>query len=156
MINYYETLEINDKKCSQEIIKKSYKNLALKWHPDRNLNNLEEAKKKFFLISEAYQILGDEEKRKFYDIKESFDFVFKKPEDIFDSFFNKEIINIGNETIKEFIFEKDTKDTILHLLRKKLIIPNKLRKKLMKISDNFDINYLTTIKKQFDKFINNN
>lgn len=55
-------------KNSTEIeIKKAYKKLAMKWHPDRNLNNKEEAEKKFKTISQAYDVLGDAEKRKLYD-----------------------------------------------------------------------------------------
>ena len=50
-----------------ETIKKSYKKLALKWHPDRNSKQKEEAEKKFKEIAHAYEILSDENKRKLYD-----------------------------------------------------------------------------------------
>ena len=54
-----------DKKASQEDIKKAYKRLALKYHPDKNGGQLEQFQK----ISEAYNILGDVEKKAAYDMK---------------------------------------------------------------------------------------
>jgi DnaJ-class molecular chaperone len=49
-------------------IKRAYKRLIVRWHPDKNQNNKIEAENKFKDISEAYEILSDEEKRKLYDI----------------------------------------------------------------------------------------
>ena len=66
MKNYYEILEVN-KKASQETISKVYKFLAKKCHPDANPDNKQEAEEKFKEISEAYEILSNEEKRKEYD-----------------------------------------------------------------------------------------
>ena len=66
MKNYYEILEVN-KKASQETISKVYKFLAKKNHPDANPDNKQEAEEKFKEISEAYEILSNEEKRKEYD-----------------------------------------------------------------------------------------
>jgi DnaJ-class molecular chaperone len=63
---YYEILEI-EKTASQEEIRKSYKKLAVKWHPDKNPTNKEEAEKRFKEISEAYEVLNDTEKRSIYD-----------------------------------------------------------------------------------------
>ncbi|CAG8573018.1 3494_t:CDS:2, partial [Scutellospora calospora] len=65
--NYYEVLEV-DKNSTQEEIKKAYRKLSLKWHPDKNPNNKEEAEAKFKEISKAYQILSDPETRNLYDI----------------------------------------------------------------------------------------
>lgn len=64
--DYYKLLEIN-KDASPEEVKKSYNRLAKKWHPDKNLDNKEEATEKFKQISEAYHILSDPEKREIYD-----------------------------------------------------------------------------------------
>jgi len=64
--NYYTILGL-DKDASQSEIVKSYRYLALKYHPDRNKNS-EEAKQKFMQIVEAYEVLSDEQSRREYDI----------------------------------------------------------------------------------------
>ncbi len=64
-MDYYEILGI-DRGCSAGEIKKAYRKLALKYHPDRNPDN-KEAEEKIKLINEAYQVLIDEEKRAIYD-----------------------------------------------------------------------------------------
>jgi curved DNA-binding protein len=63
--DYYQVLGV-DKKASADEIKKVYRKLALKWHPDKNPNN-KAAEEKFKKISEAYAVLSDTEKRKNYD-----------------------------------------------------------------------------------------
>ncbi len=63
--DYYKILGV-EKNADQEDIKKAYRKLALKFHPDRNPNN-REAEEKFKKISEAYAVLSDQEKRKQYD-----------------------------------------------------------------------------------------
>jgi len=63
---FYEILGV-PKDADEKTIKKKYKKLALKWHPDKNPDNQEEAKKKFEEISNAYQVLVDPEKRQIYD-----------------------------------------------------------------------------------------
>jgi molecular chaperone DnaJ len=62
---YYEVLGI-DKGASEIEIKKAFKKLALKYHPDRNPDN-KEAEEKFKEINEAYQVLSDPEKKARYD-----------------------------------------------------------------------------------------
>jgi len=65
-MDYYTLLEV-DREASPADIKKAYRKLALKWHPDKNPNYQEEATRKFKEISEAYEVLSDEKKRKLYD-----------------------------------------------------------------------------------------
>ncbi|KAL5108230.1 GPI ethanolamine phosphate transferase 2 [Taenia crassiceps] len=63
----YEILGI-DRGASETDIKKAYRRLALKWHPDKNCEtNKEEAERRFKEISAAYEILSDAEKRRIYD-----------------------------------------------------------------------------------------
>lgn len=65
--DYYEILEI-PKKASEEEIKKAYRRLALKYHPDRApANKKREYEEKFKEISQAYRVLSDKEKRAQYD-----------------------------------------------------------------------------------------
>jgi DnaJ-class molecular chaperone len=62
--DFYAILGVK-KGADIKVIKKSYKKLSLKWHPDKN--SAPEAEEKFQEIAEAYTILSDEEKRKIYD-----------------------------------------------------------------------------------------
>ncbi len=64
-IDYYEILQVN-KNCDSNELKKSFRKLAMQYHPDRNPDN-KEAEEKFKLINEAYQVLSDDEKRSIYD-----------------------------------------------------------------------------------------
>ncbi|KAH9626880.1 hypothetical protein KSS87_002280 [Heliosperma pusillum] len=63
--SYYDILQV-PKGASDDQIKRAYRKLALKYHPDKNQGN-EEANKKFAEMSNAYEVLSDGEKRKIYD-----------------------------------------------------------------------------------------
>ncbi len=105
--DYYKILEV-EKTATDEEIRKAYRKLALKWHPDKNPDNHQEAQKKFQEIAEAYSVLSDKKKRQQYDMggSEEFDanfsdtggfprfhsghgagFSFADAEEIFRSFF---------------------------------------------------------------------
>ncbi len=64
-MNYYRILNVNEN-ANQSEIKKAYRKLSLEHHPDKNKNS-DESNAKFKEISEAYEIIGDEEKRRIYD-----------------------------------------------------------------------------------------
>jgi DnaJ-class molecular chaperone len=83
--DYYKILEINEKANDDEI-KKSFKKLSLKYHPDRNPENKEECEAKYKEIVEAYEVLNDKTKKNQYDQAKS----GKKAGlfDIFNTMFN--------------------------------------------------------------------
>jgi molecular chaperone DnaJ len=64
--DFYEVLEVS-RESSVEEIKGAYRKAALKWHPDRNPTNKEEAEVKFRECTEAYSVLSDPQKRQIYD-----------------------------------------------------------------------------------------
>jgi len=66
MKDYYQALGVS-KEVSHEEIKKAFRRLALRYHPDRNPQSQKQAEEKFKEINEAYQVLGDESKRQQYD-----------------------------------------------------------------------------------------
>jgi DnaJ-class molecular chaperone len=100
--NYYEILEVS-RNASPEEIKKSYKKLALKYHPDKNKDN-EEATNKFKEIAEAYDTLGDEQKRKTYDLYGSSDNNFAEdPFSMFNDIFATHMSNFMNMNYEQDI-----------------------------------------------------
>ena len=65
--DFYAILGVT-KSADDNALKKAYKKLAMKWHPDKHKKNKERAEAKFKDIAEAYAILSDKEKRKVYDM----------------------------------------------------------------------------------------
>ncbi|HYA13319.1 MAG TPA: DnaJ C-terminal domain-containing protein [Syntrophales bacterium] len=84
--DYYKILGV-EKNADVEMIKKAYRKLALKWHPDKNPNN-KTAEEKFKKINEAYAVLSDPKKREEYDTFGSADQFRQRytQEDIFRGF----------------------------------------------------------------------
>lgn len=62
---YYEVLEV-ERTADGEVLKKSYRKLAMQYHPDRNQGN-KDAETKFLEVNEAYEVLRDDQKRAAYD-----------------------------------------------------------------------------------------
>lgn len=83
MKNYYKILEVEEK-ASQDEIKKSYRKLASKYHPDKN----PEGEEKFKEIAEAYEIIGNPEKREKYDNGSKNPFQGTQYEQMFSQMFN--------------------------------------------------------------------
>ncbi len=90
--DYYKELGV-EKSATTDDIKKAYRKLALKYHPDRNPSDRKKAEERFKKISEAYAVLSDPEKRKQYDSfgSESFSQQYSQ-EDIFRGFDINEIL----------------------------------------------------------------
>ncbi|XP_072274144.1 dnaJ homolog subfamily B member 2 isoform X2 [Pyxicephalus adspersus] len=104
MGDYYEILGV-PRNATQDDIKRAYRKLALKWHPDKNPDNKELAEKKFKDIAEAYEVLSDVEKRETYNRYgkagfsgpeprsssgsrfQGFAYTFRSPEEVFREFF---------------------------------------------------------------------
>ena len=65
-VSYYDDLGVS-LVASQDEIEKAYRDLARKYHPDRNPDRKDEAAAKFKRLQEAFERLGDKDKRKLYD-----------------------------------------------------------------------------------------
>jgi len=64
--DYYEVLGVT-KEATQDDVKKAYRRLAKKWHPDLHKDDRAQAEKMFKELTEAYEVLSDAEKRAMYD-----------------------------------------------------------------------------------------
>ena len=71
MKDYYQTLGVS-RDASPEDIKRAFRRLALCYHPDRNPGNTTEAEGRFKEINEAYEVLGNEQRRSHYDYLTSY------------------------------------------------------------------------------------
>ena len=105
---YYEVLGVKEDATSDEI-KKAYRKLAIKWHPDKNPDNKKEAEEKFKCISEAYNILSDPEKRKEYENYRNGNFQGNFDMGNFDNFDPFEMFNsnFGSNFFHDFFNDDD-------------------------------------------------
>jgi len=98
MKNYYEILDVSNKSTEEEI-KKAYRKKALLYHPDKN-NNDPECVEKFKMISEAYTILSDPQKRRDYDLMgddyKEYDNGGVDPFEMFNNIFQKHVHHFMN------------------------------------------------------------
>ena len=95
MKDHYKTLGV-EQSASKTELKKAFRFLAQKYHPDRNPNN-PQAESKFKEVAEAYGVLSDPEKRRAYDSEKNFSFGFSS----FDNLFQ------GANPFEEFFSKKE-------------------------------------------------
>ena len=98
--DYYEVLGLK-KGASDDEIKKAYRKMAIKYHPDRNLNNKEEAEAHMKEINEAYDVLKDPQKKAQYE-----------------ELSNHELIREGTEIIPFSALKGDGKNEIWNAINK--------------------------------------
>jgi curved DNA-binding protein CbpA len=136
-MNLYELLEI-EQNSSIDDIKKAWKKLALKYHPDKNNNSSSE---NFLKIKNAYDILSNDELRKEYDKKIRFNNIFNTK---FNNGFNIFDINL-KKYLSNFIDSTDIDIIIKLILHKKEIMNN-----FMNITNGFCKNFNDFISKLTD------
>ena len=107
--NYYKILGLESSKASDEEIKLAYRKLAKQYHPDINQND-EIAAEKFKDINEAYQVLGNEESKRKYDM---IHFAYR----VKDGFQIKDNINSGgfSEFVGMFVGKTPKKNVVTNL-----------------------------------------
>ena len=123
-IDYYKLLQVS-KNATNEEIKKSYRTLAMKHHPDRHTNKSQEEQsaneQKFKQISEAYQVLSNPENRHKYDHQSpnhpfsstqghhhhssAFHFTHQNPMDLFNNIFNMHSHQANNRQQQQHFFQ---------------------------------------------------
>ena len=105
-MDYYQILGVN-RDISPEELKKAYRKLALKYHPDKVKGDKKQAEEKFKQISEAYAVLSNPEKRQAYDTYGSQAFRAKfSQEDIFRGFDFSEIFGAGGSRFSDSFFNR--------------------------------------------------
>ncbi|KAJ8352775.1 hypothetical protein SKAU_G00242510 [Synaphobranchus kaupii] len=124
MVDYYHILGVS-RNASSEDIKKAYRKLALKWHPDKNPDKVDEAERKFKEISEAYEVLSDGTRRDDYDhgsrrgmhstgfgsFSSQRDFrgaPFRSPEEVFREFFGDDFPFGGSMNNRTYECSRDS------------------------------------------------
>ena len=95
-MNYYKILNV-DKNATEQEIKKAYRKLALKWHPDKHVINKDIATQKFKDITKAYEVLKDSRSRYNYDNEINQNINFQNPDDVFRTFFGKSKMEMFNQ-----------------------------------------------------------
>jgi len=120
-MDYYEILEIN-KNATDYQIKKGYRKLALKYHPDRDSGDEE----KFKTLSKAYQVLSDPVKRRYYDlnsnVNNSINFNFKPAIELFKDMFPTIFPSLNTEMFYEIndLFQKDMPVELIEKIKNKI------------------------------------
>ncbi|CAK8568698.1 unnamed protein product [Lathyrus sativus] len=108
-VDFYNILKV-ERNATDDDLKKAYRKLAMKWHPDKNPTNKKEAEANFKQISEAYAVLSDPQRRMLYDQlgeqglkdkpppqgNESSSGFNRTAEDIFTEFFGSSPLNFGS------------------------------------------------------------
>ena len=128
----YDILGVKSNATESEL-KKAYRKLSMKWHPDKNPNNVEESTQKFNDIAEAYEVLSNTQKRKQYDI--------------FGSSNNQSHNNVNAEEIFKHFFNMNNFDDLLSSRFNSLNINNSF-------STNINTNFSQNVSTQ--TFINGN
>lgn len=133
--DYYEILGV-PRTATEDDIRKGYRRQALRWHPDKNPDNKEQAEERFKLVSEAYEVLSKKDKREIYDRygkeglsasprSEGGEFAanfetfpsqaFRNPEDVFREFFGttsfNDVFNMAFQTFGAFHDFTNTENT---------------------------------------------
>ena len=114
MIDYYKVLGVN-KNCNQNDIKRAYRKLAMKYHPDKSNSDTSDIFRK---ITDAYEVLGDETKRRQYDNRSvnpigNMNIFSTNP---FDMFRNMYETNINTQFSRQIIIQNGKKIVITETL----------------------------------------
>lgn len=120
--NYYEILGVAVIASTEEI-RKAYRKLALKWHPDKNPTNKEEAEARFKKIVEAYEVLSDGKKRKSYDSS-----ISNEGQEFCPDFDIDDLFERAKENIKQELEEIDEKIKKSKERQKRIVELRKKRK----------------------------
>ena len=115
MQNYYELLQVNINATNEEL-KKAYRKLAKKYHPDVNINN-KDAQELFKKINNAYEILSNDVTRKKYD--EELNFNFNNEQNFEENYYSNYDNTFEEDTYKSntFNFTLFIKSTLISLLK---------------------------------------
>ena len=124
-MDYYKVLGL-ERNATEQDIKKAYRKLALKWHPDKNPDNIDEADKKFKDIALAYEVLSNKEKKEQYDHggNTNMNNININPQEMFNHFFNMFTYNttqfffFHNMSLFMFNINMDLMDNLILIMMK--------------------------------------